>query len=331
METKVTDNKRNSTIDILRFVTVFWVAGVTHLLYYAQIHVADFHPSLSFLTKMMMTALVFISGFLNGKKSFTDIKSVGLYYKKRFLHTHVPLIIASLLMYGVYLITQVWLFKNMKCFILTLFGLSGIIRPAPGTLWFILMMLVFYLLTPLFPYPRKTSLILLKSAIVYAILIAVHYRFKLLDERIIMYFPSYILGLLLTGIKLSKRRSMIILSVSIAVTAVSAFYIAGLTENIHINSVLLPFTVPVILAFSELLSRIPRLNKVLAYLGSISMSVYLFHRHVYILLHYYLGSDFSVPFAYLVALPLCIITAVIINRLLSLLTRPSDFFLRNHQ
>jgi peptidoglycan/LPS O-acetylase OafA/YrhL len=157
--------------------------------------------------------------------------------------------------------------------------------PSPWTLWFITMLALFYLATPLLLklVERPVDYFLFSGGL-YLLTLVLLTTFKTVDERVLLYFPCYVLGIYCSqyGIRTS------------VVNVTSALLMMGgwaLLELIVTNSWMFSLfrNTLMVVSFSYLILVISHLNEknfkrltIVSLLSYSSFTMYLFHRPVYI-------------------------------------------------
>ena len=157
------------------------------------------------LTLIILGTFVLISGYFIGLKDIKINKhSIMHFYKKRLLR-----------IYPLYLIAiGLFTFFNLSNLITSIkagFLISMLIKPAPRTLWFITMLMSFYAISPLLIHASKTikpSNLITYYLIFIIFLLTYLYLTQMLDIRIVIYFPSFALGVFVArkNIEISKNR-----------------------------------------------------------------------------------------------------------------------------
>ncbi|MCR4814952.1 MAG: acyltransferase [Lachnospiraceae bacterium] len=316
---------RQTEIDIMRCICILWVVAFSHLTDYTPYPVSN--PPVFFATRIMLASMFFVSGFLNSKKQFLNYKDCFRYYLTRFSHSYIPLFFACMAAYAEKILIHDWLFQNMKVFIRTLFGVSCIVTPAPATLWFICTILIFYALTPFLIWKYDLKQMLFKSLGAYALMLLLHFVFHLFDDRVLLYFPIYVSGLFFNMLlpvlqnKKIKTAGFILCACCVVVLTLTGW---NHTKNYFFQFATAAFGIPLVYLIAKGFGKIRGVSRFLAFLGKAGMSFYLFHRQIYSLLQYFFGKTFSPWFAYLVALPVCILLGILIDFLLHRLMKAVD-------
>jgi peptidoglycan/LPS O-acetylase OafA/YrhL len=157
--------------------------------------------------------------------------------------------------------------------------------PSPWTLWFITMLALFYLATPLLLklIERPVEYILFTGGL-YLLTLVLLMTFKTVDERLLLYFPCYVLGIYCS--RYGIRTPMVNITSAIILIGVWA-----LLELIDMNSWMFNLfrDILMVISFSYLILVISYLNEkrfkrltIISLLSYSSFAMYLFHRPVYI-------------------------------------------------
>ena len=306
--------KRIPEIDIMRCICVLWVVAFSHLTDYTVYDISS--PPVIFATRIMLAAMIFVSGMLLGKKDISKFSDCLLFYKSRFFHSYIPFLIACLAALLEKLTIHEWLFKNNTVFIRTLFGISGIVLPAPSTLWFICILFLFYAFTPFILWKKTWKSMLIKCLCIYALFWILHLIFHIFDDRVLLYFPAFVLGLFYPYvIKLFQKKAQAVITFLLCAVLIIAFTVIGWNQkqNLFIQFPISVCGIPFLFLLSRGIGHIKFVSNFLAFLGKSSMCFYLFHRQIYLLLQHFFGETFSLAFAYFVALPVCIITGILLD------------------
>lgn len=179
-------NDRILLPDIARSFCVLEIVAFWHMFDYCV--PIEWKDDYSFLTYGSLACFTFISGLFCGKKEM-NFKKFYLSRMKRFL----PLLAIALSLFCLFHIT------SFKVAIISLLGISCFTPYQPLTLWYFAMIILFYWLTPILFYSQngrcKQKTFLCRSMLVYIIFIALDNIIEM-DDRIIIYFPFYVLGIL---------------------------------------------------------------------------------------------------------------------------------------
>ena len=190
-------SSRNFVIDLLRSIAMLWIVCVWHLLGYSpKYSISESYPC-HIITVFFLCMFFFLSGYLLSRKYKTGgngLSSAMGFYKRRILRV-LPLFALSC-----------FSFPNKSSVLDRLLCLSGfstfmVNRQLP-TLWFISMLMLFYLLLPVFA-PCKVSKQLIAFTFVFLIVLGidksnVFASWGGVDKRFYIYFSSFTLGTILS-------------------------------------------------------------------------------------------------------------------------------------
>jgi len=232
------------------------------------------------ITWIVLGTFVFISGYFLGKKNI-DRTNLVSFYKKRFVRIYPPYLIA------IFIFSILGLYDNTTS-IKAIFGMSMFIRPAPGNLWFITMLLFFYIICPICLYFLKKSVIhyLLFFITIISILSLYEYlsneifNYYYLDIRIITYLVPFMLGIFTANNNYTPKKNILI------ITSILFFIFSCSVKTKNMNlllatplistSSLLLFTI-----FNKLTIKQKYTQKTILFLSTSSYFMYLYHRPLY--------------------------------------------------
>lgn len=282
-------NKRNYTYDLLRVLCMIWIVCFWHLTDYY--HGTKFYDvihgtKLSIIVYIALAAFTFLSGFFLGRYKIHSISDAISFYKKRFCRVYFLFLISLVTLYftahpipgNVYI-------SGIKCLIYSAIGLSMIKTPAPSTLWFMEMLLLFYAFTPplLWVKAKCNKLIVV---LICCGLIAVMYELRgLYDERLLKYAPYYLIGLLM-GVDRLKH----FMESKFKMILIVAFIIALLMDKRELATFFGLGTVLVLINYFRWVENNDSFRKLISILSTASFAAYLFHRQLY-----YLFFNFGIP------------------------------------
>ena len=319
--------QRSLAIDLLRVIAILYVVWFWHLFSYT-----NGFPQKNFvtyrLTDIFLGSLTLISGYLVGlKNQFKSKNEIISYYKKKIVRIY-PLYLLAL--------TCFWILKirfNREIFVKAVFLLSMFNKPAPMTLWFITMIFIFYLISPLLISMRAswkkyvfTSTTILVGLIIYS------YFLNILDLRIIMYFPAFSIGVLMAKKKeLFFNTKLYYLWLIFGISWTISFI------NFDSKLILTILRIPMVMIGSLLSLRIcMKLEKYISHsniievLSYASFCMYMFHRPLFQIFKdiYFPGNYFNqVIYLMFICVPVIIIISWLLQRsydkLIDWLTRRS--------
>ena len=284
------NKKRDITFDIARSLCILWIVGVWHLKDYVCLDGVseDIMRAGDVITTAVLGAFTFMSGFFLKRHKMRTVSDALLFYRKRLLRFWVLYFAASASIYLASIAGGSPWFASPLSFVLSLLGLSVFFPPLPSTFWYISMLMLFYLLTPLLLVPRKRAgktMLYLTVEAAFAIL----WLTGVTEDQCMVFFPMYALGMLVSDkdvTKVKSRRWWVIV-------CVPALLILSLQMD-HRHIALLCWQVlalPLLVVISDLLTR----NRIACAAGRkvsyASMNMYLFHRHVFLLSVLVLNAD----------------------------------------
>lgn len=266
--------KRNLSIDLVKVMCMTWVIVILHFsAYLGDKYNLWKYPFGFSLTYASLGTFSFIAGFLIGcRYEFNTFADVLLFYKKRIIRFYPLFILSTILLWSVHFL------KHTKAAIFSLFGLAPFISPRPLTLWYISMIIIFYLLTPLVLNKRKW---LISALIVLSF--AIYSQFFILDIRFLFNICLYLFGLCIASEKDSvlsfiDNKKTFTVSVLLYISFLLSLHYIG---NINCKIWMSNLGVIAILSTAFMLEKKIRNKSIISFLSYISMSFYLFHRFTY--------------------------------------------------
>lgn len=256
--------------DIARSICVLEIVAFWHIFDY--IEPVEWKYDVEFLTKGALACFTFLSGLFCGKKEM-NFRKFYLSRMKRFL----PLLAVALILFCL---------SNKTSFMsaaLAIVGLSCFTPWQPLTLWYFAMIILFYWLTPVLLYSKKgrcqQSTFLFRVILCLLVFVICDIYFSI-DSRIIVYFPFYIIGVLVPLGMLNKIQKI---KAALLITGVVLLCIAYFISLPLVYDMISAFGgMLVILFVSSILEKWGGIISTIAsFLSYISMSAYLFHRIVY--------------------------------------------------
>ncbi len=256
---------------------MLYIVGYWHLFNYTEAFPAYHNVFTYRLTFVVLGLFVFISGFLITGTTVRSNNPIQ-FYQKRLIRIY-PLYVLAVLLFYVYGI------NDAEISIKSLVFISMYDGPPPLTLWFIAMLFLFYLVTPfllqLIDRPVKYLCLI---ALVFVLTLILRVTFKAVDLRVLLYFPSFCLGLYCArhGLKtrLMNIKSALLLLIPGLILSFIELDSWTLNKLKDIPMVLsCSYLIFVISDFSEAKFKQVKLVSLLSYS---SFAMYLFHRPVYI-------------------------------------------------
>lgn len=274
------NNMRYNYLDLLRSLCVIYIVSFWHMLDYVDfdIHYKNF---LTYrFTWIILGVFVFLSGYFIGSKQFKfEIKYIKKFYINRFIRIY-PLYLLSLIVFYFFGILD--LFTMVKGF----FILSMFWKPAPPTLWFISMILIYYLISPLIIreiYNKRYNIVWISYILLSIFFICMNYLFNNLDFRIIAYFPVFFLGMLYSVDKyIFQNKVFIIFCLLFGFVISFMFRDLDIQYQILFSTLMISICAYCIFYIFDIYQDKLFVNNVVVYRMSVSSyCVYLFHRPMY--------------------------------------------------
>lgn len=270
--------KRNQTIDFLRGFCMLYIVGIFHLTQYlGESYYLNNNVYGNSLMWSCLGVFSLISGYLLGLKyeckSFHDVL---YFYKKRIVRFY-PLFVLSalcLLFIG---------FNDLSQTLYSLLGLAPFVSHRPKTLWYISMIMIFYLISPVVLTSRKKRIIFSITILTFFCVLS---RLINVDLRFLYNLMLYLFGVCVASfnfdlIKKSPylRRGGVILSLS-----VYCIMLCGLKSNsglLYTMSTNLIGILTLVSLAGIVMQIVPTESKIVSFFSYVSMSCYLFHRFTY--------------------------------------------------
>lgn len=274
--------KRDAVFDIVRALCIIEIVCFWHLKEYLDISMVP-HKLIWFcgnITGTILGTFTFMSAFFLKRKKMESLRDVKTFYLNRLKRFWLLYFIASLLLYVASSFAgQPW-YSSFSNFILSLLGLSIFFSPLPSTLWYMVMLMFFYIITPPILYV-KTQMKRLRFivCILFAFILLNHLGW--LDERVLYYFPMYVLGLIIPDRFINNTiKSNYKIAILSCVIYIICLY---LVNNNLVRTLLLCFVgVPIVIYISTLLAKSNIIKSFSTYISYSSLNMYLFHRHIYL-------------------------------------------------
>jgi peptidoglycan/LPS O-acetylase OafA/YrhL len=322
----MTNKKRNISIDLLRSISILYIVGFWHLLNYTTAFPCYNNFITLRITNIILGLFIFISGYFIGLSHYNTRQETPFsFYKKKIIRIY-PLYILAIIIFTILNLSSGW--TSLKA----IFAISMFVQPAPNTLWFITMLLFFYLLSPLIInicHRHSIKEISLYCTILILTLVAYGFFTKLLDVRIVLYFPSFVMGILVamhdeqTNVDLfypyKKNFYFVLIILSIGISFIKTNH-SGLNDLLHLPMVLLCSYIFFTIGQKIKIASTPIYNFIIIISYS-SYCMYLFHRPIYVVLKkiYFPKSDlFQVIYLVMFCVPLIIIISFILQKIYDL-------------
>jgi peptidoglycan/LPS O-acetylase OafA/YrhL len=228
---------------------------------------------------------------------------------ERFLRIYPPFILFSIIFYLLNVGSGKKLLKTATL-------ISMFIPPAANTLWFVAMIIIFYLITPMLINMSKNKVrYFLFCVFLFSSAYTINLYFNMLNDRLILFFPIFAVGVLLASNKeiiYNLRLSVVTL---LLIASIMVTFIDNVTEFLW--SPLMVFGP--LLCFLIFLRKERRIGRfrIMGYIGYASFFVYLSHRPFYdVLKKLYFPQSGILQIFYLagICLPIIIVISWIMQK-----------------
>jgi peptidoglycan/LPS O-acetylase OafA/YrhL len=253
---------------------------------------------------VVLGMFVFISGYLIGTKFDGNSKNrLVVFYAKRLLRIYPPFILFSIVFYALNIGSGKKLFKTATL-------ISMFIPPAANTLWFVAMIIVFYLISPLLINMSKNKVsYFFFCALLFGSAFMLNHFFDIFNVRLVLFFPTFAVGVLLASYKelihnLKLSVITLLLAASILVTFID-------NASMFIWSPLMVFGPLLCFLIASREEIIIQRFGIMRHIGYASFFVYLSHRPIYeVLKNLYFPQSGIFQIFYLAVICLPIIVAI---------------------
>lgn len=271
-------NNRIEYFDTVRFFAVYWIVCISHLSSYMEESFRELMtPPMFDITRHSLAVMMFISGYLLSKYRSITKKGITFFYKRRFYRFYCLFFLSAFSLYILDFIPDIMIVLT------TISGLSSYILPQPSTLWFMSMLMSFYMITPfLNKLIGKISLIPNLIILLFVFLMIILLETKMnIDKRLHWCFSAYLLGLIL------GRAGLLHLIISniylgVGVVVLNIILITNGFTGAYVYDIDIFCGLIGLLFISKWLTFIC-IKKAFLFFSYTSMSLYLFHRHFYII------------------------------------------------
>lgn len=282
-------NKRDFSIEFIRVIAMFMII-IDHILCRVSF------PGVSLIIQVCNSGVfifLFISGFLFGKKEITDWKK---WFKKRFIRILIPLWIFAVI--DILIEYLLWHQFYPEHIFLYAFNLQGVKVATIGSinLWFVTLIMICYLMTPIIQWVKKKSGTFLKAVVTLLILMQIifayvtdiglfgHHTLSWCIVAVLVYGTGYIAGEKILSYSKSHKQiviSAIILIIGVLVLLLGKKFQDGtvLYERILFVYGMICIDQFLIILFYKLGSYIKniKLRQIIQHLDKISYEFYIVH------------------------------------------------------
>ncbi len=301
---------RSFSIDFLKGISVLYVVGYWHLFNYTKAFPQYQNVVTGRLLMIALGLFVLISGYLIGTKVNTNSKNgLIVFYTKRLLRIYPPFILFSIIFYVLNVGSGKKLFKTATL-------ISMVFPPAANTLWFVAMIIIFYMMAPLLINMSKNmAKYILFCVLLFSSAFIFNHFFNILNERLILFFPIFAVGILLA----SRQELKDNLPLSVVTLFLIASIMLTFTENVSMFLWLPLMVFAPLFCFLILLrkERMIKRFKIIGHIGYASLFVYLSHRPIYeVLKKLYFPQSEILQIFYLavICLPLIIAISMVLQK-----------------
>lgn len=283
-------NQRNQAIDLMRALCILYIVGFWHLLGYAH-SITGYKNAITYrLTLVVLGLFILISGHLIGKAKIQSLSDIGSFYRRRLIRIYPPYGLALLLFASCGLIHHEQLLPSLLL-------VSSFSDDPPRTLWYIGMIMIFYLLAPFLMLLRQrlaswlgwegmgAAWILTASLVGLNAQIGQHASH--VDQRLFLYFPAFVMGLLLSSQLQLEQVSARSLRVMAILALTTLWWSFGINDQVIETSLkafpLASFAPLALLMITSrwLNHRRFRIPPVLMMVSTASYFMYLLHRPIF--------------------------------------------------
>jgi|GEM_PF-5592387 len=303
-------------IDFLRSLLTFYIVGFWHIDDYAGN--IFFSPATELIIFAVLNTFIFISSYILSTKydNMNTAAELKSFVVKRVLRIYPLYLLSLLLFYYFFTLSNFELISQI--FLFNLFSDTSVF-----TLWFIGLIFNYYIIFSLICYKSSLKKIIISSLLFLLVCGLSFFLTATIDARILLYYPSFIIGILYykyTSSFYFFEKASINLILSAA--AITLLLFSQYINSDHVSKLLL-YSGGTFLVFPFLFLS----KKVSAYLNNATVSIfykisyasfcmYIFHRIVYyILLRLYpnLSDLHKLLFLYFVGIPLLIIISYVVQ------------------
>lgn len=274
------------------------------------------------ITYASLGTFTFISGYFLKKKELRSMDGCTKFYITRLKRFWIPFFISALTLWVIGgFVGKPW-FTSPLNFGLSLVGLSCFWGPMPSTLWFMVMMVLCYLITPILLYKSNQGQRVVRSVLLMGLLVLL-YRLGHLDERLLVYIPMYLLGLCLPDSFTKIIRDHKIAVVIVTALLLGTVIVTNKLEGLLLYYVVVPLGYPFIISLSEMVSSCLWVRNAANIVSYSSMNMYFFHRQMYLsaiflfnisMFPNFHGATMPLWFAIIVVIPIIITVSYFLQK-----------------
>jgi peptidoglycan/LPS O-acetylase OafA/YrhL len=262
---------------------MLYIVGYWHLFNYTSAFPKYHNPLTVRVTVIVLALFTLVSGYLLGKKDIgLSIRPVLAFYKARLARIYPPFAVTLGFFYLIGLVPAEAVLPSLALFAM----FKG---PPPSTLWFVTMIVCFYLMAPFLAHARgrSGSIFAALCVIISMAMVLVHQLTSTSDIRMVMYFPSFALGIYLADKNILELRRALPLLLTLTVgSALLGRLDSQSPESSYLSTPLAAFgSLTIFLLLAPVEFKKGPLISALTQLSSASYFMYLTHRVIYYFLH----------------------------------------------
>lgn len=322
-------NGRIKYLDNVRALCMIWIVGVWHMSDYCGVTISN--ACTQNITYGVLGAFTFLSGMMMGgwKNRIRSAKDVFYFYEKRLIRMYPLFALSCTSLLLLHYLANVQMISGVTQYIFTMVGLSCVFTPAPGTIWYISMILLFYIITPFLVYKNDLNdkSVVLKSVLLYGLFILIKVtNIRFVDERLLILFPTYSMGLMINKEKIVESFKCNYIRFFLGLIAFCVMSVAEFKGVVILSGTVtkIAYTISVVILFIVFIMEAGKCfkgitEKILSRISYSSMCAYLFHRQIYGVISKMFGN-FSVLIA-LISFISVIIISFYIQKIYDLLSK----------
>ena len=310
--------------DFIRIICTFWIVFFWHIKAYVNNEMLNTlgYSELSYqITYGVLCIFTLVSGFFNSNR-VKNIRDIWLSIACRLLKLYPMYFVSCLSLYAIG-----WLDLKQLLISFTIIG-GGVIKPYPSTIWYIAMIIVFNIGSIFIDTinTRKRWIV----ALVIELSIVMLASFSCLDRRYMFYFPVYVSGYFLKNFfhreayeRFYKMICPKMILLSTIVMIIYGYCCSFIGKDLSVISCLLSFLLFFSLLIMFSMGKKYMSNKVfknaICKVGESTICLYLFHRYLFVKALEINGDELTLFKAYVVVMPLMILTCYFIYKIFSVL------------
>lgn len=306
------------SIDWLRSIAMLYIVGYWHLFEYGAPSLSPEGPIRHRVALVCLGLFILVSGYLAGLGFSSQgplapgWPAVHRFYRRRLLRIYPLFLLAVLLFHGLGLVDRRSAYKAAVL-------VSVFAKPAPQTLWFVCVLMILYIATPLFVATSRSTVRLVSLTALLIVVLALYGLLtKALDVRLVMYLPVFAVG-----IGLSRRTpSGQVLTRWAGAAFLASIFLSWFASLPGAAARLIDvplLTTGALFVFALLRTQEPRLraSRIISLLSYGGFCAYLFHRPIMeVTRTWYFPQEAPMQTLYLVfvCLPLCLVAGWLLQR-----------------